>query len=571
MFFWLVGVLIACVFLCPPCVQILGKARLPPPRNVTLASKDFDVVLSWLPGNGYPRDVVYKVSYWSFVSSFRKIVQRRWKNVPHCTNISKTTCNLTCVPVDLHNKYRARVRAHVAGDQSEWVESGDVEYYYDLELAPPVLEVRKMENTLLVNATFPYASCVERGFIDLKYDLEFWNAGTEKKESFKDILKNTEKKINISMSNGNYCLSARASFQRIQLKHSEFSKPFCMVLNQKVNTELPIAIATPLLVLIIFVTGFFSFIGLYLRGARRAKLPQALDFSSYRAPISVLENYPGKEFFTEDIFCTEQPITRGRRNQPSVHSLSGEDEEEEDDSDSSATYAKRPQFPKRGPSSSMNQQVSDSESGGSWPGGECLPDLTGLGLSHFVWRGKAAEEGTSDFQGSEVSLSQSSSSGSSSLSEVRYLATRGHEHQDMDVDIDQKETYLQVSLLKEQLDFQPPIEHSLPTKGLPYTNHLRQQSPQMACLLIPASQNFHGLSIDRQLVCFETLKLEDNESTASDPDDDRDPLCKPEERLPLSPAIRGTSKKGTQWGLEEEKDKTLKFKECQWMGYMSRN
>ncbi|NXD11479.1 INLR1 protein, partial [Nothocercus nigrocapillus] len=202
-----------------------GDAHLPPPQNVTLLSKDFDMILTWMPGEGSPPDVTYTVKCES------QDRMGKWIKVPHCKNIPSTSCNLTCALPNLFIKVRARVKAISRGLQSRWVESEFKEYHLDVELGPPVLDVSLKETLILVNVSFPVATCVES--LHWMYDLDLWEAGSEKKKRYENIFRKNTMKLDTTALSGNYCLSARSSVQNIYFKHSKFSRPVCVLLNHR--------------------------------------------------------------------------------------------------------------------------------------------------------------------------------------------------------------------------------------------------------------------------------------------------------------------------------------------------
>uniref|UniRef100_A0A8C3SJ03 Interferon lambda receptor 1 n=1 Tax=Chelydra serpentina TaxID=8475 RepID=A0A8C3SJ03_CHESE len=575
-----IGVLVALSSL----QQILGSValghptvRLSPPRNVMLLSKDFGVALTWLPGEGSPPDVLYTVRYRSWNHS------KQWKKVQHCRNISQTTCNLTCVS-DPYQKFDTRVKALSSGRQSPWVESGCVEYHFDVELAPPALEVSVMESTINASATFPLASCVERVFIGLKYDLDFWEAGTEDKKQYHDNMKRDKVTINTQVFSGNYCLSARASFQEIQLKHSKFSKPVCVLLKSKaMDWKFLVTIAVPLLILLFFCAAAASILCLCKQAAKREKRPEALDFSHFRAPGKILEKEPSeKGFFEEDfLICVEKPAVGGRRSGPSVRNsvslkaslLSLWEEEEEDDSSSFRPYTEMPQFLKRAPncqaaSTSHQGSHSGSELGGSHLEGGSVPDLAGLGFSQLVWRRGSAEADTSGFQGSEKSfLSESSSLGDFSLIEARYPATSGHGQH-----VCQGDTFLQVTVLTEGLNGKPlAYGQHLPMRGPHNTNHQWHPFPDpIVCVALEVSQDSDGFPLEGQLVSFQTLKLAEDETIASD----SLTMCSEEDPAPLSSVASENFEaeaQGKGGRLQQESDPTFKFQGYQHVRYMPRN
>ncbi|NXN13598.1 INLR1 protein, partial [Indicator maculatus] len=202
-----------------------GQGKLPAPQNVTLLSKDFDMILVWTPGEGSPPGVTYTVRY----ESQQRL--SKWMKVPHCKAIQRTSCNLTCELPNYFVKARARVKAVWGSSQSPWVESEFKEYHLDVELAPPVLNVTLEDNSIHVKASFPLASCVES--LVWMYDLKLWKAGSEDKATCKRYFRKQAATIDTTALQGNYCLSARSSFQSIDFKHSQFSQPLCVLLNHK--------------------------------------------------------------------------------------------------------------------------------------------------------------------------------------------------------------------------------------------------------------------------------------------------------------------------------------------------
>ncbi|NWI94985.1 INLR1 protein, partial [Pitta sordida] len=201
-----------------------GHVQLLPPQNVTLMSKDFEMILAWTPGEGSPPDVTYTVRY-----TDRDHVDK-WMKVPHCKNIPRTSCTLTCVIRNRYVEVQARVKAVSGRLQSPWVESQFKDYYSEVELAPPVLILNVKKNSVHVNASFPLPSCMEH--LSWKYELNCWEAGSEDKKKYEEKFRK-ELIIDTTALRGNYCFSARSLFDSIELKHSEFSQPVCVLLNHK--------------------------------------------------------------------------------------------------------------------------------------------------------------------------------------------------------------------------------------------------------------------------------------------------------------------------------------------------
>ncbi|XP_013808787.1 interferon lambda receptor 1 isoform X1 [Apteryx mantelli] len=566
---WQIGVLTALCFL----RHIRGHIHLPPPQNVTLLSKDFDMILTWMPGEGSPPDVTYTVRYES------QERMDKWIKVPHCKNISRTSCNLTCVLPNFFLKFRARVKAISGGLQSRWVESEFKEYHLDVELAPPALDVSVKENLILVNANFPLATCVES--FPWMYDLDLWEAGSEDKKRYESIFRKNTMNIDTTALSGNYCLSARSSFQSIDFKHSKFSQPVCVLLNHKAaGWKFPLSAMTPAFVLPFLLTGVLI-ICLLKQDVRRTKMPRSLDFSHLKAAGTAFHcELSEKEFFRDYLICTEKPVSQGkktrtiaRNNLPwmvsflsSSSSSSEEEEEEEEDSSTFIPYTEMPQFPRRGlnyqPSrTAQGETSSDSGSGGLCVDDGSMLDLTTLGFSLFPKRRN--EVYTSGSQGNEkASLSCSSSLGSVSLADVRYPGPRGHGQHDTDRDECMETTPVQT--LMEELSVKPLVaEQFLHRKDHHFTKYYRKQIVDQDFLITKDSQLIEDPN-GEQLICFQTLQVAEDEGIASECDSDNFTEGTPPASTVLSDAFENSN-------MEETYGQKFKFKGYQHTHYMARS
>uniref|UniRef100_A0A8C3NSS4 Fibronectin type-III domain-containing protein n=1 Tax=Cyanoderma ruficeps TaxID=181631 RepID=A0A8C3NSS4_9PASS len=385
---WRVGALMALCLL----QQARGHVQLVPPQNVTLLSKDFAMILTWAPGEGYPPDVAYTVRYES------QDCLDKWMKVPHCKNIPRSFCNLTCALSSLYVKVRARVKAVWGRSQSPWVKSQFKDYYSDVELAPPVLTLNVRDNSIRVSASFPLPACVEN--LTWKYDLNLWEAGSEDKKKYEGYFRKDTVTINTTALRGNYCFSARALYESITLKHSEFSQPVCVLLNHKGMA--------------------------LLRKDAHCLLPSPCE----------------KEFCRDDLNYTEKPMPQRRTNRalgghhlpwmapfPSSSSSEEEDEEEEESSSLIPSH-EMPRYPKRHlscqpPSAAPGESSLDWGSGGVSVDSGSVPDLRALGFTLFAER-----KGEVDTSGSraneETSLYLCSSLGRVSLTDVRFPGTSEH-------------------------------------------------------------------------------------------------------------------------------------------------
>ncbi|XP_014741053.1 PREDICTED: interferon lambda receptor 1 [Sturnus vulgaris] len=419
---WRVGALMALCLL----QQARGHVQLLPPQNVTLLSRDFAMILTWAPGEGSPPDVTYTVRYES------QDRLDKWMKVPDCKNIPRSFCNLTCALPNLYVKVRARVKALWGRSQSPWVKSQFKDYYSDVELAPPVLSLNVRENSIHVSVSFPLPTCVEN--LTWKYDLNLWEAGSEDKKKYEGYFRKDTVTINTTALRGNYCFSARALYESINLKHSEFSQPVCVLLKHKaLDWRFPLLVVILLFVPPIFVASPFICC-LVKHEAKQRKMPQVLDFSQFKAagPTFHLE-LSEKEFCSDDLNCTEKPVPQRRTNRAlggqhlpwmaSFPSSSEDEDEEEEDSSTLIPYhamAKRHLSCQAAPAAPGETNL-DSGSG-SVDRGSVL-DLRALGFTLFAER-----QGQVDTSGSqeETSLYLCSSLGRISLTDVRFPGASEH-------------------------------------------------------------------------------------------------------------------------------------------------
>ncbi|KAK2546415.1 Ifnlr1 [Columba livia] len=561
---WGVGVLTALCFLQPA----TGRVQLPPPQDVALLSKDFDLILTWAPGEGSPPDVTYTVRYES------QDLTGKWIKVPHCKTIRRTSCNLTCVLPNLFVKARARVKAVSGHLQSPWVESQFKEYHLDVELAPPVLNVNIKENVIHVNASFPLAACVES--FSWTYDLNLWEAGSEDKKTYERKFRTETVTIDTTALRGNYCLSARSSYESVEFKHSPFSQPVCVLLNHKaMEWRFPFPATIPVLVLTVFLTSAFIICWLK-QDAEQKMMPHALDFSSLKAAGAAFDYEPSeKESFRDYVICTEQPVSQRKTNKTSARNnlpwtdsflSSSEEEEEEEDSSTFIPYTEMPQLPKRhlnGEPSRTAQDETGSDLGSAdlSVDSESVLDLSTLGFSFFPT--SKNEVDTSGSEGMETtSLSCSSSLGRISLTDVRFPGPREHEQQDTDRDEHLEMTPLQTPV--EGTCAKPPAEsHYLHRNAHRFTKHYQKSILDPQVRIGEISQLREDPST-QQLISFQTSQVAEDEGIASDCDSDNSTEGTPPAPTVLSDTF-GTST------MKEKYDQKFKFKGYEHAHYMGRS
>ncbi|KAB0380296.1 hypothetical protein FD755_008080, partial [Muntiacus reevesi] len=266
------------------------RPLLAPPQNVTLLSRDFSVYLTWLPGPGNPQNVTYFVAYQSFAPP------RRWRRVKRCAGTKELVCSLMCLEKqDLCNKFKGRVQAVSHGARSPWVESKSMDYFFEVEPAPPVLVFNQTEEILIVNATYQLPPCVPQP--DLNYEVDFWKEGTENKTQFPATPHGQPVQIPLQPdTSGYHCLSARTIYTFGNPKYSEFSEPACFFLEAP-GSNWALLLLLPLLLPLLLAVAVGPVMWKTFRGnpwLQQTKMPQALELtrrvrltSRVRAPAPV--------------------------------------------------------------------------------------------------------------------------------------------------------------------------------------------------------------------------------------------------------------------------------------------
>ncbi|XP_051494216.1 interferon lambda receptor 1 isoform X3 [Apus apus] len=567
MFTWRVGVLMVLCFLRQ---TRAGHVQPPPPQNVTLLSKDFDMILTWTPGEGSPPDLTYTVRYESQES------MGKWRKTPHCKNIHRTSCNLTCVLPSLFVKVRARVKAVSGGFSSPWVESQFKEYHLDVELAPPVLHMDVKENLIHVNASFPLATCVES--FPWTYDVNLWQAGSEYKKQYEGIFRKKTLSIDTTALEGNYCLSARSSYQSIEFKYSEFSQPVCVLLQHKGKWKLSFSASIPVFVLLVLPSSAFITC-LLKQDAKHKKMPDALDLSHLKAAGQAFHYEPSeKEFFRDYLICTKKPVFQRETNKTSaknklpwmasfISSSSSEEEEEEEEEDSSTfiPYTEM-HFAKRHlncqPSRRAQEKISlDSGAGGLSLESESVLDLSALDFSFFPMR--KDEVDTSGSQGNEKSsLSHSSYLGRISLTDVRFPDLREYGEHDTDRDECLEMTPLQTQM-ERTCDKLSTDEHYLQRKDHHFTKYYQKSPDDLHVQMGEIPQLCEDPST-KLLFSFQRSQVAEDEGIASDCDSDNFTEGTPPASTVLSDAFETSN-------IEEKYDHKFKFKGYEQTHYMRRS
>ncbi|XP_060131791.1 interferon lambda receptor 1 isoform X1 [Zootoca vivipara] len=364
---------------------------------------------------------------------------------------------------------------------------------FPVELAPPILQLKKTENALDVSIAFSYPSCAKATFQDLTYDLEYGIDGAGKPRNFTETKKNVLGFDTTHWSSGRYCFRARAF---VSEKWSNYSKPVCTLLHEKAENWAFVAV--PLLLML--PAGAFVVFCWYRNMNNQIKMPQALDFS--KGPTKLLLIGERESIKLDSFTCTGALVESGRRNRtgPQIHStlspsvLSEENEEDEDDdSGSPIAYMEVLRFQKKSVNCQMASMCLEAPlpSSGYGSSQSGLPDLMVPGVPVSTeW---VTGESSSGFQENEGTSSSESSSVEESLEfPVGFPTARGKEW-DEDIDFS--------SVLIEGRGINLPTGKQF----MPVRSHSEENCTSLEDLKIPlfgmlGNQDSCGLHFEEQFV-----------------------------------------------------------------------
>lgn len=138
---------------CLFCVLLFPTvSSLDHPTNVTFTSVNFRNILQWSPGKHTPADTKYRIRYAIYGDKEKRV----WRSVLHCTDITRTWCDLSEETSDLEHAYYAKVRAVSRKGNSEWVWTQKRFYpKIETEFGPPHVSVEVDDKYAIVTVEGP--------------------------------------------------------------------------------------------------------------------------------------------------------------------------------------------------------------------------------------------------------------------------------------------------------------------------------------------------------------------------------------------------------------------------------
>ncbi|XP_055088125.1 interleukin-20 receptor subunit alpha isoform X2 [Periophthalmus magnuspinnatus] len=191
----------------------------PNPTNVTFASENFRNILKWSPGYGTPADTKYSVRYAIYGDSLEKRVH--WRTALHCTEISRTWCDLSVETSDLEHGYFAKVRAVSQKRHSKWVETPNrFDPKIETEFGPPHVSLEVDDKYVIISMEGPmrylphnHTSQVSMATLypHMTYNLSIHNTHTGVIRHF--TLSSKQFKYRIVDQGIEYCFSAKTKIE----------------------------------------------------------------------------------------------------------------------------------------------------------------------------------------------------------------------------------------------------------------------------------------------------------------------------------------------------------------------
>ncbi|XP_040193116.1 interferon lambda receptor 1 [Rana temporaria] len=248
------------------------------PLNITTKSRNFCLLLTWLPSPKNPPNVTYTVEHMLYLK------KKRWSVVPECKGIFATECDLTCILKETYtNQHVVRVRAEsVAQGTSAWASLHNISYMFTVDPSPPILHVIQEDGTLTINISIQKPPCMPNALLLMfEYLLEIKNTNNSAEKPKKIEMIERSKTIKTDGYEGDYCMVARTIYKSNR-KTSGPSHPFCFTVTQKdLHHQLMPLIGLPAVVLfVVFLVGIIC-IKLY----KKVTKPNVLDFSDKRCTV----------------------------------------------------------------------------------------------------------------------------------------------------------------------------------------------------------------------------------------------------------------------------------------------
>ncbi|XP_029902401.1 interleukin-20 receptor subunit alpha [Myripristis murdjan] len=193
----------------------------PSPVNVIFSSLNLRNVLHWHPGNDTSQNTHYTVQYAIYGDRVEDGGRRvRWRPVLHCTDTTRSSCDLTNETWDLEQGYYARVRARGSRGSSKWtVTQRRFEPKADTSFGPPLVSVVIEEDSAIISLKGPLRYQPDNHtpevsmatlYPQMTYNLSVHNARQNQTRYFP--VDSSQFRYRLLEYDTEYCFSAKARF-----------------------------------------------------------------------------------------------------------------------------------------------------------------------------------------------------------------------------------------------------------------------------------------------------------------------------------------------------------------------
>ncbi|XP_028253156.1 interleukin-20 receptor subunit alpha [Parambassis ranga] len=286
------------------CLRLTVCASLPSPVNVSFSSVNLRNVLHWLPEHGTPEDTHFTVEYAIYGDTIEGSKGRRvhWRPTRHCTDITRTWCDLSNETWDEEHSYYARVRAVFGRASSKWaLTRRRFDPKTDTAFGPPLVSVEIENNSAIITLNGPmryspsnHTQRVSMAAVypQMTYNLSIHNTGRNHMQHFPGVT--SPYKYGLMEYNTEYCFSAQSKFFYMPVQ-CQSSAWYCITTPQdpviKQLQRVVVGIVVPSLFLCVIVLAGYLLYN-YLSG-KDQKTPFILSPPSFHSSPLMLppENY----------------------------------------------------------------------------------------------------------------------------------------------------------------------------------------------------------------------------------------------------------------------------------------
>uniref|UniRef100_A0A1A8LQU6 Interleukin 10 receptor, beta n=2 Tax=Nothobranchius pienaari TaxID=704102 RepID=A0A1A8LQU6_9TELE len=148
------------------------SGALGPPTNVTLKSRNLDLVLSWDLPEGSPHGLSYSTEFRSAITAFQ----------PACWNITELRCDLSLFNISIYGNYTGRVQTLLGAHRSPWTASNHIVPDKDTIIGSPRVLLMSHHQTLVVSIEDPkfILSSLRNVFHSVFYNISYWKMGQDR-------------------------------------------------------------------------------------------------------------------------------------------------------------------------------------------------------------------------------------------------------------------------------------------------------------------------------------------------------------------------------------------------------